>query len=157
MTLKDLGNATTQKKYLRSTVPAHARIQDKFSDSTANNLTKAILAFFALKDITAWRQASEGRYIKGREYEDMMGRKREEKGMYIPRNRDAVGIGDICAVIPPHGKMLTVEVKIGRDRQSDVQKKFQQEIEAVGGVYFIVHNWEEFWFQIKHQLYEPVD
>lgn len=142
MTLKELSKAIIDKKY--SAIPEHARPSVKLSDSSANELTKSIIAFFNYKGIMAWRQSSEGRYIKGKEYTDWMGRKKEEKGQYIPRAHGAKGSADITATLPPLGKRLEIEVKFGKDRQSPDQKKFQDQIEAMGGIYIIVRTWDDF-------------
>lgn len=144
MTLKDLSSAIIAKKY--GNIPSHARPAVKYSDSSANELTKAILAYFDLKDIKAWRQASEGRYIKGKEYTDWAGRKKEEKGKYIPRSKAAVGIGDISSVI--NGLFVSWEVKVKKDFQKPDQKEFQSELEKSGGKYHIVRNWDDFYKKV---------
>lgn len=142
MTLRELSKAIVDKQY--SNIPEHARPAVKLSDSSANELTKSIIAFFKYKGIMAWRQSSDGRYIKGKEYTDWMGRKKEEKGQYIPRAHGAKGSADVTATLPPLGKRLEVEVKFGKDRQSPDQKRFQDQIEAMGGIYIIVRTWDEF-------------
>jgi hypothetical protein len=147
MTLKELSKAISDKNH--PNVPLHCRPNKPLSDSSANNLTKAIIAYFDYKGIQAWRQSSEGRYLKGKEYTDMFGRKKEEKGMYIPRAGGARGSADITCTIPPLGRRLEIEVKFGKDRQSDDQKKFQQQIESMGGIYIIVKTWQDFEFQIN--------
>jgi len=146
MTLRELAEQIAAKRYAK--IPKHAWKNVKFSDSGANELTKAILAYFELKGIKAWRQASEGRFIQGKEYKDMYGRSVREKGMYIPRSKAAKGSGDITVILPPLGRRLDVEVKYGKDRQSDDQKRFQSELEAMGGLYIIVRTWEDFMHQI---------
>ena len=78
----------------------------------------------------------------------MYGRSVREKGMYIPRSKAAKGSGDITVILPPLGRRLDVEVKYGKDRQSDDQKRFQSELEAMGGLYIIVRTWEDFMHQI---------
>lgn len=150
MTLKQLSEQIAAKRY--ANIPKHAWKQVKFSDSGANELTKAVLGYFELKDIKAWRQASEGRFIRGKQYKDWAGRSKEEKGRYIPRSKAAKGSGDITAIIPPLGRRLDIEVKYGKDRQSDDQKKFQAELESMGGIYIIVRTWEDFYHQITKIL-----
>lgn len=49
------------------------------------------------------------------------------------------GCADICAILPD-GKMLQVEVKAGKDRQSDDQKRFQAMIERNNGIYLIARS-----------------
>lgn len=147
MTLKELSTAIIAKKY--SSIPAHARPIVRLGEGSANELTKSILAYFEFKGIKAWRQSSEGRFIQGKEYTDWMGRKKQEKGQYIPRAGGAKGSADITATLPPLGRRLEVEVKYGKDRQSPDQKKFQEEIEAMGGIYIIVRTWDDFITKMK--------
>jgi hypothetical protein len=39
---------------------------------------------------------------------------------------------------------VKIEIKYGKDRQSDVQKEYQASIERAGGVYIIVRTFYEF-------------
>jgi hypothetical protein len=43
---------------------------------------------------------------------------------------------------------VKIEVKIGKDRQSEAQKKYQEDIERAGGVYLIARDFDSFveWF-----------
>ncbi len=43
--------------------------------------------------------------------------------------------------------MVAIEVKIGKDRQSDSQKEYQRKVEKAGGIYIIIGTFDEF---IKH-------
>jgi len=52
------------------------------------------------------------------------------------------GVADISAII--NGKAWQIEVKVGRDRQSEHQKNFQQRVEQAGGVYLIVKSFDDF-------------
>lgn len=53
-----------------------------------------------------------------------------------------VGTADISATI--RGRSVKIEVKIGRDRQSEAQKRYQASIEAAGGIYYIARNIDDF-------------
>lgn len=152
MTLKQLASSYTDMKYKDSTVPQYGRPSHHFSDKSANDLTKAILAFFEIKHIKAWRQASEGRFLPGTTTTNVIGQRITQKGKFIPRAGGAVGSADITCTIPPLGRRLEIEVKYGKDRQSDAQKKFQQEIEEMGAIYIIVKTWEDFQDQIMKIL-----
>ena len=149
MTLKEFGVAYTRKKYQGSSVPEHARPIKKFSENGANELTNAILAYFEYIGWKASRQSSEGRYIPGKEYTDVIGKKHQHKGVYIPRAKAAKGCGDIRVIMPPHGRTLEIEVKYGSDRQSPDQKKYQKDLEAMGGIYMIAKTWDGFMHQIS--------
>lgn len=146
MTLKDLSQAISEKKY--GSIPAHARPVRLYSEKNANELTKAILAYLEFKGVKAWRQVSEGRFIQGREYHsELTGRTHREKGRYIPRSKAAKGIGDIAAVVK--GKFVSIEVKFGKDRMRPEQHKFAEELKESGGIYFVVKTWEDFIREIR--------
>jgi hypothetical protein len=52
------------------------------------------------------------------------------------------GSADISATIK--GRSVKIEVKYGKDRQSDAQKAYQKAIEEAGGVYVIARDFEGF-------------
>lgn len=148
MNLKDLSNAVHEKKYAGSSVPEHARPKKVFSDKSANDLTQAIIAYFELIGWMAHRQASEGRYIPGKEYTNVMNQRKQMKGTWIPRSKAAKGSGDI-RVVGPKGITIEIEVKYGKDRQSEDQKEYQKKLEAMGGIYIIAKTWEGFFLQFS--------
>lgn len=125
-------------------VPEHARPKPKFKDDTANNLTKAVLAWLKLNGHKSWRQSSEGRYRPGKQYTDVIGRTRLMKGSYIPGTNK--GHGDVSAII--NVLFVAWEIKM-QDKQSKVQSEFQKEVEQSGGKYFIAHSFDEFMQQYK--------
>jgi len=51
------------------------------------------------------------------------------------------GSADIHAVI--NGRSVKIEIKCGRDKQSEAQKRYQRDIERAGGVYLIVRQFDE--------------
>ena len=53
------------------------------------------------------------------------------------------GSADISATI--QGKSIKIEIKWGKDRQSPAQAKYQAEIEKAGGIYLIIHTFDEFY------------
>lgn len=151
MTLKELSIAITAKE--QENIPVHCRSYKRLSDSSANELTKSILAWFKYQRMIgmkcfAERQGVEGRYRPGKEVTDVLGHRKQMKGMYLPANNK--GAADIKAMIS--GKAIEIEVKHGKDRQSDDQKKYQERVEAGGGIYLIVKTWDDFMFQITKYL-----
>jgi len=56
------------------------------------------------------------------------------------------GSADISATI--YGRSVKIEVKIGKDRQSEAQKNYQAMIERSGGTYIIAKDFDLFleWF-----------
>lgn len=152
MTLRDLATIISKQEY--ANIPEHCRPKKTFSDKTANDLTKAVLAYFKYRNIKAWRQSSEGRYIQPEHVHNVIGHRiTVKKGRFIPRSKESKGIGDIAAVI--QGQFTSWEVKVGKDRQRDEQKKFQAEIEASGGKYFLIKTWDDFYFQFSQ--YEQIN
>lgn len=146
MTLRDLATIISQKEY--ANIPEHCRPKKTFSDKTANDLTKAVLAFFKYRNIKAWRQASEGRFIQPEHVHNVIGQRITiAKGRFIPRGKASKGIGDITAIV--NGMFTSWEVKTGKDRQRDDQKTFQAELEASGGKYFLIKTWGDFYFQFS--------
>lgn len=105
-----------------------------FSD-TANSLTGAIIHFIKEHGGQAERISVVGRPITARQG----GRE------YIVKWAEShmtVGTADISATVG--GRSVKIEVKIGRDRQSEAQRQYQQSIEAAGGIYYIARNYEDF-------------
>jgi len=154
MTLRELSTAYNNRSDSRyPSVPVYAKTQKTFTDNSTNELRDAILAYFDLKGIKAWPVATEGRYIAEKWEANTIGQKvQTQKGMYIPRSKKAVGVADIAVVLPPKGRYLAIEQKLGSDRQREGQKEFQQAIEAMGGLYIIVKTWEDFIFQVEKIL-----
>jgi hypothetical protein len=79
-------------------------------------------------------------------YTDVIGRtKTIGSTKYIPTT-GTKGSADISATIA--GKSVKIEVKIGKDRQSEHQKVYQDQIENAGGDYFIAKDFDSFynWF-----------
>ena len=103
-----------------------------FRDDTANHLTGCIVAYISLKGGFASRINSTGSF-------------RTERGGFVP-GCQRKGIADIWGTY--RGLSLQVEVKIGKDRQSEAQSKVEADQQRAGGHYFIARNFSEFknWF-----------
>ena len=114
-----------------------------YSDATANGLTKCIIHFVKANGYQAERLSNTGRYIdNSKVVTDSMGfQKRIGSGQYI-KGTGTNGTADISLTIK--GKSIKCEVKIGKDRQSEAQKKYQADIERAGGIYIIVKDFDEF-------------
>lgn len=91
----------------------------------------------------AERISSMGRMIDNRkEYVDVVGFRRTVGSIgYIP-GTGTKGTADISATIK--GRSVKIEIKVGRDTQSDVQKEYQADVERAGGVYVIIRTLEQF-------------
>jgi hypothetical protein len=114
-----------------------------YSDKTANGLTKCIIDWIKANGYQAERISNTGRYIdNSKVVTDSMGfQKRIGSGQYI-KGTGTNGTADISATIK--GMSIKAEVKIGADRQSEAQKKYQADIERAGGIYIIIKDFDEF-------------
>ena len=97
--------------------------------SQANELTTQIIDFLYSQGIFSWRASSTGIFDpKSQAY----------------RTAPKKGVSDILAVLPPNGRLLAIEVKIGKDRTSPEQVGFLKNIQHVGGLTFIAKDFTEF-------------
>ena len=112
-----------------------------YKDSTANGLTKAICDYINYHGYQAERI-------------NTMGTAREKKttagkviGVTWTKGTSTAGSADISATIK--GRSVKIEVKIGKDRQSDAQKRYQENIERAGGTYIIAKDFDSFveWYE----------
>ena len=98
--------------------------------STANTLTGQIIRFIQRHGGQAERIAVTGLLRKF------------GNGYKWTRTNMTVGTADISATI--QGRSVKIEVKIGTDRQSDEQKRYQKQVEDAGGIYYIARDFETF-------------
>lgn len=122
-----------------------------YSDTTANGLTRCVEDFinnYPGEVGEASRINSTG-----------TPRKMHDGSIKWSNSNTKKGIADIKGTF--RGKALNIEVKIGRDRQSEVQRKEQERIIKAGGIYWLVNNFPQFlelWqregFEIPN--YEPM-
>lgn len=124
--------------------PSHYINTNKYSDRTANNLTKCVIDWLKLNNHQAERISVTGRYIDNSQIvTNCIGQtKRIGSGKWIKPSMQA-GTADISATIG--GMSVKIEIKIGKDRQSEVQKQYQYEVERSGGVYLIVGDFQSFY------------
>ncbi len=112
----------------------------EWNDNSANALTKCITQFLILSWWQAERINTMGVYRQGAKIQ--VGENiRQLKGKYTP-STSTKGSADISATI--YGRSVKIEVKYGKDRQSDVQKKYQEDIERAGGIYYIARDFDNF-------------
>lgn len=115
----------------------------KYNLSTSNGLTRAVIAWIEAHGQRAIRVSSAGRYIdESMVVTDYVGfEKRIGSGTWVPSTTKR-GAADISCTI--YGKSVEIEIKIGRDTQSQDQKKYQQITERAGGTYLIIKTFEQF-------------
>lgn len=138
-TLADLENAVNARKAEKSTMPAAYIPKSKFSQSDSNKLTAAVVEFLNYQpDTYAWR-VNNGAIF--------------DPKIQTHRTTNTVrGIADISACV--RGQMWQIEIKVGKDRQSEDQKRFAERVEKAGGRYFLVRSFDEF-TQIFHSENSP--
>ena len=116
-----------------------------WKDNSANSLTKSVIAWITYMGGQAERISSQGQYREGKKIAVGEGYK-QLPGKWTP-GQSTKGTADISATI--RGRSVKIEIKYGRDIQSEVQKQYQASIERAGGVYIIVRTFDEFveWYQ----------
>ncbi len=126
------------------TVPGFALPKVKYSDTSANGLTKCIIDFINLTGNQAERISNTGRQLDNRKtVKDILGNALTIGSIKFIPGTGTNGTADISATI--QGKSVKVEVKIGADKQSDKQKEYQKAIEKAGGIYFVAKDFETFY------------
>jgi hypothetical protein len=128
--------AITHPNYPQDYIP-----KTMYKDSTANGLTRAICDYINYNGYQAERI-------------NTMGTAREKKttagkviGVTWTKGTSTAGSADISATIK--GRSVKIEVKIGKDRQSEAQKRYQENIEKAGGTYIIAKDFDSFveWYE----------
>jgi len=123
--------AITHPNYPSNYIP-----KTMYKDSTANGLTKAICDYINLHGYQAERINTMGVAREKRTTEGKV------IGVTWTKGTSTAGSADISATIK--GRSVKIEVKIGKDRQSEAQKRYQENIERAGGTYYIARNFDDF-------------
>lgn len=139
----------TPKQHLislwRKTLPERFKdmIAPKYTDKTANGLTRMVTDWIKFNGGQAERINVTGRFIKAKMITDVVGFKRQVGSDKWINGNGTKGSADISATII--GRSVKIEVKIGRDIQSDYQKQYQESIERAGGIYYIAKDFDSFY------------
>lgn len=91
-------------------------------EPTATDLTRQALEFLLFNGCFAWRQNNFGK----------LGRAGVAKK----------GVPDIIG-ITRDGRFVGLEIKVGKDRQSEDQKGFEKQIKEKGGVYAVIKQFDD--------------
>lgn len=134
-----------EKKRNNPSFPAEYLAVTKYSDTTANGLTKCIKDFLNLSGHQAERITNMGVFMKGRIKDHGHLSHEVHEGIYR-KGTGTNGSADLSATI--RGRSVKIEVKIN-DAQSPAQKQYQADIERAGGVYVLFRNFTDF-----HRWYE---
>lgn len=144
------------------TLPDIAIPKRVFSDANTKSLTNSVVDFLNFNGHHASEQRTTGtRVDKTQIVEDCLGRKRMIGSVQWGASQDELGRADIIAkiMIPFKGRLVPVaveiEIKFGRDSQSEKQKQFQSKLEGLGGIYIIVKTLDQFikWYDDFIQNY----
>jgi len=135
--------AVQELKYKYPSFPDHCIPIPKYSDKTANGLTKCVKDFLNFSGHQAERISSMGRMIdKTKVVEDCIGRRKTIGSMQYIKGTSTNGTADISATIK--GRSVKIEVKIGKDKMSQAQYKYKDDILRAGGVYFVATDFDMF-------------
>lgn len=142
--------ALLELKQKHPTVPDYALPGPKYSDRTANGLTKCIVDYINLIGGIAERRNSMGRYLQPKTYTNIFGKNVElGKGKYIPTT-GRKGTSDISGVFK--GVPLAIEVKTGRDSMSKAQQSYKAQFETAGGWFCIARSFDQFYVEFSKQF-----
>lgn len=111
------------------------------TERNANSLTNAVIRWIQLHGGQAERINTMGRYLPGKTISKGFYGSTTTKGEYIPTT-STKGSADISSTI--NGRSVKIEIKYGKDVQSDAQRKYQADIERAGGIYWLVRTFDEF-------------
>ena len=115
----------------------------KYTDKTANGLTRCIIDYLEFNGCQAERISTTGRMVDNtKTFTNVLGITKQIGSKKWIKGSGSKGSADISATI--NGKSVKIEVKIGKDRQSEHQIKYQQSIEKSGGIYLIAKSFEDF-------------
>lgn len=90
--------------------------------TVTNSLTAAVIKYLELEGHYASRVQSQGQYSA-------------KRGRWI-KSTVKRGIGDIIACID--GQFVMIEIKTGKDKQSDWQKETERQVVKAGGKYWVI-------------------
>jgi hypothetical protein len=146
--LEAMANDAVRRKYPNT--PPDWLVPRKYRDDSANGLTKCIIDFLKFEGHHAKLIETLGRLIDTRQtFTDVIGRSRTIGSTKWIKRNGRNGTADISATIK--GFSVKIEVKHGRDRQSDVQRVYQCQVQQAGGLYIITKTFEQFynWYNQK--------
>lgn len=136
-----LFNDSIKKKY--PDLPTHVYPKLDLKENSSNALTRLVIKWLQLNGWQAERINTTGRMMDTTDtFEDVIGRKRTIGSKKWVKGTSTPGSADISATI--NGQSVKIEIKFGKDRQSAVQKQYEQAIKDAKGIYIIVRNFDDF-------------
>ncbi|MDR2919099.1 MAG: hypothetical protein LBV72_07035 [Tannerella sp.] len=125
-------------KYKDSVIPDNCRFITKFRDDASNGLTKCLQAWSKINGAHFQRMNTTGIF----DYK--IGKYRH--------SGSTKGVTDTLIIY--NGIVFNIEIKIGKDKQSEKQLAMQKSIESAGGIYIIIKNYNDFLLKIKNYEYD---
>jgi len=115
----------------------------KLKEAGANDLTRLVIDFLEMNGCQAERISTTGMYRDTKkQVTDCIGRVRTiGSGIWTPGS-GTKGSADISATIK--GRSVKIEIKWQKDRQSEAQKSYEEQIMKAGGIYIIVKTFDDF-------------
>ena len=136
-----------QQKFKYPSLPYYSA--PNFSAAKTNGLTRCVIHFLRLKGHQAERISCEGRIIDNRiTYMDTVGYNRTIGSIQYIKSSGQPGTADISATVNGQSVKLEIKNALTHDKQSEVQRQYQRQIEESGGVYVIITSLAMFinWF-----------
>ena len=104
-------------------VPDYILVSEKYRDDSANGLTRCVIAYIQLLGGQAERINTMGRPIDQRKtFTDVLGHTHQVGSVKWIPGTSTRGSADISATI--QGRSVKIEIKFGKDRQSEAQRKY---------------------------------
>jgi len=129
-------------------VPRYAISLPKYTDTTANGLTKCVIEFLMLSGHFAERVNTMGTARDNRKVvTDVLGRKKTIGSIVWTKTNAVKGSADVHSEINVNinGQKIPIsvkwEIKIGKDRQSQDQKNYESKVTN----YFIIKSFDDFY------------
>jgi len=116
-----------------------SKLAPRYSDATANGLTRAVIDWIRFHGGDAQRINTTG-----------TARRMDGKMKWTPSGMRK-GTADIHAIVS--GRAVSIEVKIGRDKMSEAQHRERDRVERAGGLYYVAKSMAGFieWYQRTFQ------
>lgn len=130
--------------------PPHAFYKKTYSQKSANDIEASVVHCCRIHGFEAYRIKVTGRVLDTRKkYTDVLGFQRISGSLKWIKGTTPSGVADIDASIVPfngsYAAPVKIEVKFGKDVQSEDQKRFESRIKHSKGFYIIIHSYDEFW------------
>lgn len=144
--LTNLALDSLKSKY--PSFPINAIPVPKYTDATANGLTKCIIDLIRFSGGHAERISNQGQYRDNTKISiDVLGRQRIIGTKGWTKGTGQNGTADISALF--RGKSFRIEVKIGKDKMSQAQIEYKRQVESAGAYYIVAKNFDDFILDFK--------